>query len=123
MDETELKKDLDATLRARRDLDPAYEQALVESFLAKLDTQVRRRLAEERLAAERGRREPGDGAAEFGSRYGFAIVSLVLAVPLSAVSVVNAGVTGLLITWGGILGVNFAAAARGIGRDRREAGV
>ncbi|MDJ0380633.1 hypothetical protein [Streptomyces sp. G-G2] len=103
----ELKKDLDATLRARGELGPEYESALVDSFVEKVDTQVRRRLAEQRLAEARG---PGavPGAGSFGERFGFAIVTLVLAIPLSAVAVVNAGLTGLLISWAGILGVTFA---------------
>ncbi|MFJ1569596.1 hypothetical protein ACIOG8_36180 [Streptomyces erythrochromogenes] len=109
----ELKKELDATLKARRDLGPEYEAALVDSFVEKVDTQVRRRLAEERLAVARGEGPyagPADG--NFGERFGFAIITLVLAVPLSAIAAVQTGFKGLVVAWAGIVGVNFIHAAR-----------
>ncbi|MFC9587243.1 hypothetical protein ACFVJ8_31055 [Streptomyces yangpuensis] len=109
----ELKKEFDATLKARRELGPEYEAALVESFVEKVDTQVRRRLAEERLAAARGEGPcagPADG--NFGERFGFAIITLVLAVPLSAIAAAQAGFKGLVVAWAGIVGVNFIHAAR-----------
>ncbi|MFE1828933.1 hypothetical protein [Streptomyces yangpuensis] len=109
----ELKKELDATLKARRELGPEYEAALVESFVEKVDTQVRRRLAEERLAAARGEGPyagPADG--NFGERFGFAIITLVLAVPLSAIAATQAGFKGLVVAWAGIAGVSFIHAAR-----------
>ncbi|MEU6299173.1 hypothetical protein [Streptomyces erythrochromogenes] len=109
----ELKKELDATLKARRELGPEYEAALVDSFVEKVDTQVRRRLAEERLAAARGA-GPGAGPVDgnFGERFGFAIITLVLAVPLSAIAAAQTGFKGLVVAWAGIVGVNFIHAAR-----------
>ncbi|MFJ7208758.1 hypothetical protein ACIQWR_35165 [Streptomyces sp. NPDC098789] len=111
-DAHELKKEFDATLRARGELGPEYEAALVDSFIEKVDTQVRRRLAEQRLQEVRGGPAVAGGGANFGERFGFAIVTLVLAIPLSAIGVVNAGLSGLVVTWAGILGVNFAHAAK-----------
>ncbi|MEU9144887.1 hypothetical protein [Streptomyces sp. NPDC048349] len=116
----ELKKELDATLDARRELGPEYESALVDSFVEKVDTQVRRRLAEERLSAARSPAGPGPSAlAEggFGERFGFAVITLVLAIPLSAIAAAHAHLAGLLVAWGGVLGVNFIHAAK---RLRRE---
>ncbi|MFD9729997.1 hypothetical protein [Streptomyces sp. NPDC059072] len=114
----ELKKELDATLDARRELGPEYEAALVDSFVEKVDTQVRRRLAEERLLSARGGGGPtaalGDG--NFGERFGFAIVTLVLAVPLSAIAAAQAHLPGLLVAWGGIVGVNFIHASKSLRR-------
>ncbi|MFF0741052.1 hypothetical protein ACFYVL_11700 [Streptomyces sp. NPDC004111] len=120
----ELKKDLDATVHARRELGADYEAALVESFLEKVeqrldsavDRRVRRQLAEQQMVVARGDTRPaapasGDGG--FGERFGFAIISLILAIPLSAIAVVNAGLAGLLISWVGILGVNAVHAAKG----------
>ncbi|MFE0579405.1 hypothetical protein [Streptomyces sp. NPDC058874] len=108
----ELKKQLDATVKARRELGPEYEAALVDSFVEKVDTQVRRRLAEERLAAARGA-SPYGGPVEgnFGERFGFAIITLVLAIPLSAIGATQAGFKGLVVAWAGIVGVNFVHAA------------
>ncbi|OKK16690.1 hypothetical protein AMK16_23475 [Streptomyces sp. CB00455] len=118
----ELKKELDATLDARRELGPEYEAALVDSFVEKVDTQVRRRLAEERLLAARdgGRGGPGAGDGSFGERFGFAIITLVLAVPLSAIAAAQAHLAGLLVAWAGIVGVNFIHAG-GLRRRNRDA--
>ncbi|MBK3591115.1 MULTISPECIES: hypothetical protein [Streptomyces] len=131
----ELGRELDATLRARTDLGPEYESALVDSFLEKveqrldgtLDRHVRRHLAEQRVAGARGPARPS--GASFGERFGFATVSLVLAVPLSAIGVSNAGTEGLVVAWLGIIGVNavhtartwpWARAKRGGESDRRD---
>ncbi|WP_030156472.1 hypothetical protein [Streptomyces sp. NRRL S-244] len=124
MESQELKKELDATLDARRELGPEYEAALVDSFVEKVDTQVRRRLAEERLAAARGGgRATGPSPIEggFGERFGFAIITLVLAIPLSAIGATQAGFSGLLVAWAGVLGVNFVHATKHLRpRDRAE---
>ncbi|MGW0391926.1 hypothetical protein ACWDYJ_13750 [Streptomyces sp. NPDC003042] len=113
----DLKKELDATIEARRELGPEYESALVDSFVEKVDTQVRRRLAEERLLTARGG-PPAAGSAvgDFGERFGFAVVTLILAIPLSAIAAAHAELSGLLVAWGGILGVNFIHAAKGLRR-------
>lgn len=136
----DLKKDLDATLQTRKELGAEYESELIDSFLEKVehrieqkldaaaDRQVRRHLAERRMNAARGGgRDGGAGTGSFGERFGFAAVSLVLAVPLSAIGAVNAHLPGLLVTWAGIVGVNvvhaaggrpWGAGARGRGGDR-----
>lgn len=119
--DTELKKELDATLQARSELGTEYEPALVESFLEKveqrldgtLDRRVRRHLAEQQIVVARGARRPEQTPGHFFEQYGFAIVSLVLAIPLSAIGVANAGIQGLVVAWLGIVGVNAFQAARG----------
>ncbi|MFI0239661.1 hypothetical protein [Streptomyces sp. NPDC016845] len=129
--DAELKKELDATLHARRELGEEYETALVDSFLDKVeqrldssvDRRVRRQLAERQMVVARdargGRNPGGDG---WGERFGFAVVTLVLAIPLSAIAVVNAHLPGLLIAWGGIVGVNalHAGVWPRFGEKRRE---
>jgi hypothetical protein len=123
----ELKKELDATLHARRELGEEYDSALVESFLEKVeqrldgtvDRRVRRRLAEEQMSVVRGDARPKSAEAGFGERFGFGIVSLVLAVPLSAIAVANADLEGLIVAWLGIVGVNAVHAARGWPWQRR----
>ncbi|MGW1076908.1 hypothetical protein [Streptomyces sp. NPDC002537] len=113
---SDLHKELDATLQTRKELGPEYESELVDGFLEKVDRkldsavdrQVRRHLAERRMDTARGVRpragEAGPGT--FGERFGFAAISLVLAIPLSAIGTANAGLPGLLVTWAGIVGVN-----------------
>jgi hypothetical protein len=118
-DDAELKKELDATLHARKELGEEYESALVDSFLEKVeqrldgavDRRVRRRLAEQQMVVARGARSP-QSSDSWGERFGFGIVSLVLAVPLSAIGGGVAHLPGLLVAWGGIVGVNVVQAAR-----------
>ncbi|MFE9096682.1 hypothetical protein [Streptomyces sp. NPDC007264] len=129
--DTDLKKELDATLQARRELGEEYESALVESFLEKVDQRidgavdrrVRRGLAEQQMVVARGARSPR-ATDSWGERFGFGIVSLVLAVPLSAIGGGVAHLPGLLVTWVGIVGVNAFQAVRTtpglFGRRRRS---
>ncbi|MEW9521543.1 hypothetical protein [Streptomyces tubercidicus] len=110
----DLRKELDATLQTRKELGPEYESELLESFLEKLDEnvdrRVRRQLAEQQIQVARGTLPPrraGNGR-EFWERFGFAALSLALAIPLSAIGAGIAGLPGLLVTWAGIVGVNAA---------------
>ncbi|GHC62361.1 hypothetical protein [Streptomyces flavofungini] len=133
--DAELKKELDAALHARKDLGEEYESALVDSFLEKIenrldgtiDRRMRRHLAEQQMIVARGARSPGSGVDSWGERFGFGVVSLILAIPLSAIGVVNADLPGLFVTWFGIVGVNAVHAMRGTGfmsflrgRDRKS---
>ncbi|MFD8219620.1 hypothetical protein ACFV2U_39510 [Streptomyces sp. NPDC059697] len=118
--DAELKKELDATLHARRELGEEYESALIDSFLEKVeqrldgavDRRVRRQLAEQQMVVARGARSPQGTSDSWGERFGFGIVSLVLAVPLSAIGGGVAHLSGLLVAWAGIVGVNVVQAAR-----------
>ncbi|WAX79668.1 hypothetical protein [Streptomyces sp. KMM 9044] len=117
--DTDLKKELNATLRARGELGDEYESALVDSFLEKVDQRidgaverrVRRQLAEQQMTVARDSRSP-KATDTWGERFGFGIVSLVLAVPLSAIGGGVAHLPGLLAAWLGIVGVNVVQAAR-----------
>ncbi|MDF6042866.1 hypothetical protein LRD69_11995 [Streptomyces sp. JH14] len=118
--DSELRKELNATLQARSELGPEYESALIDSFLEKLDQRldvtldqrVRRHLAEQQVTVARGARAPQVPLGNFGERFGFGIISLILAIPLSAIGVANAGIEGLAVAWLGIVGVNAFQAAR-----------
>ncbi|MEU7056944.1 hypothetical protein [Streptomyces sp. NPDC046197] len=116
--DADLKKELNASLQARRELGEEYDSALVESFLEKVDQRidgaverrVRRQLAEQQMTMARDSRSP-KATDSWGERFGFGIVSLVLAVPLSGIGTVM-GLPGLIVTWIGIVGVNAMQAAR-----------
>ncbi|WP_019546962.1 hypothetical protein [Streptomyces sulphureus] len=125
--DSDLKRDIDAAIGTRKELGPEYETALVESFLEKMeerfdsvvDKRVRRQLAEQQMVVARGDTRPrrtqqhSSGLPDgLGARLGLAVVSLVLAVPLSAIAVANAGLAGLLTCWGGIVAVNAVQASR-----------
>ncbi|MEU0971382.1 hypothetical protein ABZ357_40485 [Streptomyces sp. NPDC005917] len=117
--DTDLKKELDATLHARRELGPEYESELADSFVEKIDRRIdgaverrlRRTLAEQQMQVARGARG-AKGSDSWGERFGFGIVSLVLAIPLSAIGGGIAHLPGLVATWVGIVGVNVAQAVR-----------
>lgn len=117
--DADLKKELDATLQARRELGEEYESALVDSFLEKVEQRVdgvverrvRRQLAEQQMTVARDARSP-KATDTWGERFGFGIVSLVLAVPLSAIGGGVAHLPGLVAAWAGIVGVNIVQAAR-----------
>ncbi|MGW7351279.1 hypothetical protein [Streptomyces sp. NPDC054784] len=118
----ELKKELDATLQIRKELGPEYESELVDSFLEKLeesvDRRVRRQLAEQQMVVARGSsprpaQHPNAALPDgLGAGLGVAVVSLVLAIPLSAIAAVNTGLPGLLVCWGAIVAVNGLHASR-----------
>jgi hypothetical protein len=115
----ELKKELSATLQARKDLGEEYESELVDSFMEKVaervdshvEQRVRRELAQQQTSFARADRRPSIGPPQPGARfarYGFAGFTMIAAIPLSAIGAVNAGATGLFLTWAGIVGVNVA---------------
>ena len=128
--DTELKKELAATLHARRELGEDYESALVDSFLEKVDQRidgavdrrVRRQVAEQQMVVARGSRSPDKSTDTWGERYGFGVVSLVVAIPLSGIGGSVAELPGLFVTWAGIVGVNMAWALRGSSALRRRLG-
>ncbi|WP_225822284.1 hypothetical protein [Streptomyces naphthomycinicus] len=115
----DLRKDLDATVRARRELGEDYDSALMDSFLEKVgqriddtvDRRVRRLLAERQMATARESRRPKP-ADSWTERYGFALLTLVLAIPLSSIAGALAGFSGMVVTWIGIVGVNAVQAVR-----------
>lgn len=125
--DTELKKELAATLHARRELGEEYESALVDSFLEKVDQRidgavdrrVRRQVAEQQMVVARGSRAPRS-TDSWGERYGFGVVSLVAAIPLSGIGGGVADLRGLFVTWAGIVSVNLAWALRGSSALRRR---
>ena len=127
----ELKQDLDAAVQTRKELGDAYESALVDSFLEKVeqridstvDRRVRRQVAEQQLVI--GGRERTGSPTEYrgpGPAFGLAALSLVLAIPLSAIAAVQVGLPGLLIAWAGIVGVNacYNGGTRGGRRHRQD---
>ncbi|MER5492058.1 hypothetical protein [Streptomyces sp. NPDC002490] len=116
--DADFKKELDATLQARKDLGEEYESAFVDSFLEKIeqrvdtavDRRVRRQLAEHQMVVARGS-SPDRSAERWGERFGFAMISMILAIPLSAIGGTQGGKFGLFVTWLGIVGVNAVHSA------------
>ncbi|MFJ4192359.1 hypothetical protein [Kitasatospora sp. NPDC089509] len=131
----ELRRDLDATLQARKELGKEYEDELLDSFMKRLDARLDARV-ERSVAArmdvdgyepshhrdrDRHHGRPHRGWSPNRSGNKLAVVSLALGIPLTAIaaSPQSGGFAGLLACWAGIVGVNFAAAL-GNRRDREE---
>ncbi|MBA2530560.1 MAG: hypothetical protein H0V23_00390 [Nocardioidaceae bacterium] len=98
-----LGRDLEATLAARAELGREYEPALVESFVERLDATIERRV--DAQVAER------TGTSD-DARYPFVlgVVSLGTGIPISGIAAGTEGLAGLMVAWGGIVGVNAAYA-------------
>jgi hypothetical protein len=108
------RDELEAALGARRELGKDYEDAVLDSFVARLDQTIDARV-EAGVAERLG---PGGKLRDGGQDKGFiiALVSLGTGIPISGIA---AGVTdlgGLIVAWAGIAAVNFAYA---FGQRRR----
>ena len=107
------RDDLTAAVGARRELGPDYEDAVLDSFLARLDRQMQERV--DATVAERSRRttiarEERDPGLTLG------IVSVIAGIPVTAITMGTEELAGLIVAWGGIAAVNVAHAW---GRRRR----
>jgi hypothetical protein len=56
-----------------------------------------------------------------GTRFTLSVTSLVMGIPLTAIASESAGVTGLIVCWAGIVGVNVSAALGDARRERQAA--
>jgi len=116
-----LKKDLFASVQTRKELGAEYESELVDSFLDRLDSRLRAQVEErvERELARRGadddRRDPRHHRDRAGrprrprdNDTWFAMFSLIIAIPLSAIAlgVSHGQLLPLLAVWAGIVAIN-----------------
>lgn len=125
--DAELKKELDATLHARRELGDEYESALVDSFLGKVEQRLDGTI-DRRMRRRHGRAADGRGPRLPRARQRGGLMGRALRLrrrlpdprdPLSAIGVANADLPGLFVTWAGIVGVNGVHAMRGMRFGRR----
>jgi len=103
----EVRKDLRAAVAARQELGPEYEAEIIDSFLEKLDQRdVQRRAG---LYPQPGLPEPARPGRETDpGGLALAIVSVVAAIPITAIMAGMIGPFGVVIGWLGLLGINFA---------------
>lgn len=106
-------QDARAALEARRELGPELEQALVDSFVARVEQALVARGSDD--LAER-RRVTESAQADSRNQLVLGIVSLVMAIPLTAIAGGQLGILGMIITWVAIVAVNLAHALRRGGR-------
>jgi hypothetical protein len=102
-----------AAAETHRELPPEYQNAVIESFLAKVDREIDARV-DARLAMYgqgrlRDRHRPRTPAL-------FALATMVAGIPLSAIAVATgqhpAGFWGLLVVWVAIVAINVAYIGR-----------
>ena len=117
----ELRRDLDAAVQTRKELGAEYESEIIDSFLARIDSRLDTRA--DRRAAELPVRPDGDRERRRGrgTRFTLSVASLVMGIPLTAIASESAGITGLVVSWAGIVGVNVSAAVGDRLHERRSA--
>lgn len=110
------RDELAATLAARQELGPEYEQALVESLAERIGTTIDARIEARLSAARQAMAAPQTQAPQPAqpdrSYFVLAIASLGMGIPLTAIAGGIAGVPGLVIAWAGIAAVNLAYSLR-----------
>lgn len=108
MDDRIPREEVEAFLEVRREQGNQIEPALIDSMTAKIEGVVRRRYQAELQSRTRHDLASKQGQ---GARLTVAIISLVMAIPLTAISS-GMGLAALLIVWAGIVAVNIAFALR-----------
>ena len=89
------RDELQAAIAARKELGDEMEPHVVDAFVERIE----RRLGERRhVVARRERGREGS--------FVLAVISLGVAIPLTAIGVTQAGLVGLVIVWLGIVLVN-----------------
>lgn len=102
-------QDVRASLEARRELGPDLEQALVDSFVARVEHAIAQRGSTDTAELER---RTAATAADSRNQMVLGIGSLIFAIPLTAIAVGQAGIMGMIVTWLAIIMVNLAYALR-----------
>ncbi|GAA0227895.1 hypothetical protein GCM10009527_025380 [Actinomadura nitritigenes] len=99
------REDLAAALAARRELGPDYDAAFIETVVDRIEEAL-----DARPAAPAPRRRPRVPRPSGDGDHGLllAVLSMVAAIPLSAIAAVNAGGLGLFLAWSAIVLINIA---------------
>jgi hypothetical protein len=101
------RDDLTAAMAARRELGPEYDDAFIETVVDRIQEALDARSPAPEPRARPRLRPAADGL--HGDRdhsLALAVLSLLAAIPLSAISAINAGLPGLIFTLAAIVLVN-----------------
>ena len=108
----ETRRDVEAALAAQRELGPEYSDEVAEGLAERVEQLVAYRIAEVRREPdlERVRLEQENSTRR--QQFVLGLVSLGAGIPITAISgsVVEPGLIGVLVAWGGIVSVNVAHA-------------
>ncbi|WP_067485889.1 hypothetical protein [Actinomadura hibisca] len=109
------REDLKAAVAAREELGlgPDYDDAFLETVVDRIEEALQARAADGApRRAKAAKRLARQDSADRNAGLALAIVSLVAAIPLSAIGVAQADLPGLLIVWVGIVLVNVTFTLR-----------
>ncbi|AFV89133.1 MAG: hypothetical protein SOH99_07610 [Acidipropionibacterium acidipropionici] len=106
------RSEMEAVLGARAELGEEMEPAVVDSFAARVTSEINRQMALER--AEKSRPPaPDKGSVSANQRVAVAIVSAGVAIPLTAIMMgTGGGIFGSLIVWIGLVAINMVLGFR-----------
>ncbi|XRQ15731.1 hypothetical protein ACN3XK_34085 [Actinomadura welshii] len=99
------REDLTAAMAARRELGPEYDDAFIETVVDRIQETLEARSGP--APAPRPRPVPRRERGDRDHSLAMAVLSLLAAIPLSAIGVVNAGLPGLFVVIAGIVLVNL----------------
>lgn len=93
----DIRRDLQASLEARRELGPSYDEQFLDALVEKLNRQVQQ--TQQKQAVKSAHSEHS---------LALAICSLIFGIPIVAIAVGAAGIVGLIVACAMIMGVNIA---------------
>jgi hypothetical protein len=105
----EIRRDSEAALAARMELGPEYTEYVAEGLAERVEELAEARAAELRQQAEQADRVLAAEQSGRGRQLALAIVSMVMGIPITAISAseVDPSILGIAISWAGIVGVNW----------------
>jgi hypothetical protein len=104
VDDQEVRRDLEATVAARRELGPSHDRELIDGFLERID----KRLEERRPRAVK----PMDEEESRGMVFVMGLVSLGCGIPITAIALGHS-LAAFVIAWVGIVLINLVFALSG----------
>jgi len=99
----EIKREIQATLAARRELGSEYDDQFLDALVEKLSRQSPAQRPQPPRLPQRS------SALDSGQRLSLAICSLIFGIPLVAIGGGIADLVGIIVVCAAILGINFAA--------------
>jgi hypothetical protein len=105
------REEVAAALGARRELGQEMEPAVVEAFAERVERAIDARV-DARLAGRGAAPAPGRRGGERRHDLALPIVSLGVAIPLTAIAADAGGFLAVLVVWIGLVAINVAHARR-----------
>jgi len=111
------RQDVEAYLETRRELGPTYEREIVDAFADRIQRAVEARVQSEAIDL---RRDRDDQRGDRQRQLALGIVSLGVSVPITIPLALTAHLPAVVVSWAGIVAINFAHASVVNARNRRR---